>query len=224
MIKAVLFDLDDTLYPEMDFVASGFRAVAQHLKSLGVDPAQAEARLQALLAARGRGRIFNDILEEFGLYSEERVKTLLFLYRSHRPTLRLPEATRAVLDNLKGQGLKLGVITDGAAVMQKNKIEALGLEAWMKVMIPTDILGTSCWKPSMVPYQMALELLELSGPEVIYVGDNVTKDCLGANRVGLTTVQLLHLEGSAAQERRPEYQAHHPIKSLAELLTLLPTL
>jgi putative hydrolase of the HAD superfamily len=224
MIKAVLFDLDDTLYPEMDFVASGFRTVAQHLKSLGVDPAQAEARLQALLAARGRGRIFNDVLEEFGLYSEERVKTLLFLYRSHRPSLCLPETSRAVLNDLKNRGLKMGVITDGAAVMQKNKIEALGLGAWMEVMIPTDILGTSCWKPSMVPYQMALELLGLLGPEVIYVGDNVTKDFLGANRAGLTTVQLLHLEGSAAQETRPEYQAHHPIKSLAELLTLLPTL
>ena len=89
-LQAVLFDLDNTLYPEEEFVTSGFRAVADCLAEYkNLDAETLQKRMLHLLHAQGRRRVFNTLLAELNLDSPVWLRTLLMVYRSHRPAISL---------------------------------------------------------------------------------------------------------------------------------------
>ncbi|MBF0592276.1 MAG: HAD hydrolase-like protein [Nitrospirae bacterium] len=197
-IRAVLFDLDDTLYPEMDFVRSGFRATTSFLEArFGVDPRATFEAMMAALERDGRGMVFDTVLRELGLwelglYRHELTKTLLYLYRSHRPEICLYDDVLPFLYYLRASDIRTGLITDGMASVQRNKIRALGLEDILDVIICTDELGREYWKPSLVPFKVALELLPggIAPEEAVYIGDNPGKDFIAPNELGMTSIQI----------------------------------
>lgn len=143
-MKAVLFDLDDTLYPERTFVDSGFRAVARVLadRSARSEP-ELFARMQQILETQGRGYVFDTILAETELAArtEDDVRLLLYVYRSHRPRIALSTDALPVLRTLRAAGYRLGVVTDGAGTVQRNKIAALGLDPHVDAIVCTDEIG-----------------------------------------------------------------------------------
>ena len=190
-MKAVLFDLDDTLYPEIEFVMSGFRSVAHFLSSRHqLNEEILFTRMSEILQRDGRGRVFDILLKDLGIYAEEKVRLLVYLYRSHSPNIYLYEDTLPILNCLREKGLLLGVITDGLASVQRSKVEALGLRDMLDVVIYTDEIGREYWKPSIVPYQVALDLLEVKPSEASYVGNDIAKDFIGANALGMLTIQV----------------------------------
>ena len=190
-MKAVLFDLDNTLYPEIEFVKSGFRAVAHYLSSRHyLDREALVERMLGILDREGRGKIFDTLLRDLDMYSEETVRLLVFLYRSHCPTIPLYDETLPTLSLLREKGFRLGVITNGMASVQRSKVRALGIADLFNVIIYTDEIGRDYWKPSTVPYQIALNLLDVEPAEGIYVGNDLAKDFLGANTLGMSTIQL----------------------------------
>jgi putative hydrolase of the HAD superfamily len=198
-VKAVLFDLDDTLYPERTFVESGFRAVSRFLATRhDLQEDRVAARMLEILDAEGRGKVFDRVLEEAGLLSEWRVRLLLHVYRTHRPTISLFEDVVPSLTKLRERGVWLGIVTDGMASVQRRKMSALGIERYVDVVVCSDELGPEGWKPSPVAFQAALELLEIAPEEAAYVGDNVLKDFAGPNRLGMLSVVI----------RRPGVMAH----------------
>ncbi len=190
-MKAVLFDLDDTLYSEMEFVQSGFKRVANYLGSrYRLDENVLFARMVEILYKDGRGSVFDTLLRDFGMYEMERVMLLLYVYRSHRPAIQLYEDALPTLESLRGMGIQLGIITDGMASVQRRKVESLGLEGLVDVIVYTDEVGRDYWKPSVIPYLIAGDLLNVPLSESIYVGNDPTKDFLGANTLGMLTVQV----------------------------------
>jgi putative hydrolase of the HAD superfamily len=192
-MKAVLFDLDDTLYPEMSFVRSGFKAVAGYLGSrFGYEREAVSGRLLNILNEQGRGRIFDRLLSDLGIYDEDRVRLLVYIYRSHKPEIKLFPEALPMLRALKRKGLLLGLITDGMASVQRNKIAALQLESELDLVLCSDELGREYWKPSPVPFKLALEWLRVAPGEAVYVGDNLAKDFQGANTIGMGTIMLRH--------------------------------
>lgn len=219
MLKAILFDLDDTLYPEMNYVKSGFRVVAHYLSKYGLCEEEIYQQMLEELSINGRGKIFNKILEKNGLTQKVEVQTLVFLYRSHFPNISLPEETKRVLDELSSMSLKMGVITDGVATVQMQKILALGLKKWCEVIICTDTLGKEFWKPSCVPFLVALNLLNVEPERVAYVGDNPIKDFLGPNQLNMQSIWIVPDDKEYIfddDNKRPTYY----INELAELLSL----
>ncbi|MBF0345989.1 MAG: HAD hydrolase-like protein [Nitrospirae bacterium] len=192
-VKAVLFDLDDTLYCEMDFVWGGFRAAASYLmRRFGLDERIVLDRMFAIMGRDGRGKVLDVVLHEYGLYTQELVKALLYLYRSHRPEIRLYDDVLPFVDYLKASNIRTGLITDGMASVQKSKVTALGLEAILDVVICTDELGRECWKPSLIPFRVALELLpnSVKPSEAAYIGDNPEKDFIAPNELGMMSIQI----------------------------------
>lgn len=190
-MKAVLFDLDNTLYPEIDFVKSGFRTAARYLHSryeFNEDTLITE--MIDIMQRDGRGKIFNRLLQDNGLYTKERVSLLVYLYRTHRPNIRLYPDALQTLKLLKRHKMLLGMVTDGMASIQRKKIAALGLESLFDVIICSDELGRECWKPSPVPYTVALELLGVSPSEASYVGDDPLKDFLAPKSMGMLTIMV----------------------------------
>ena len=214
-IKAILFDLDDTLYQERTYVESGFAAVAVHLaQRFGFSPEAVLAEMIQLLEREGRGRIFDRVLTSRGRYTLDLVQECVALYRGHAPQIRLEPTSRTVLGQLRRWGLKLGVLTDGLLVMQQQKVLALGLAELVDATVYTDDLGPSCHKPHPAGFHCLLERVRAQPAEVLFVGNDPVKDVAGAQAVGIEAVHLL-----AAAEPMPG--AQYTIRRLDELLPLV---
>ena len=206
-MRAVLFDLDDTLYPELEFVESGFKAVSNYLGSrFSLDEKALLMRIKEIFHRDGRGKIFDTLLRDFGMDREEEIRLLVYIYRSHKPTLHAFPDSLPLIHRLKENGNRLGIITDGMASVQRRKISALGFAELFDAIVYTDELGKEYWKPSVVPYKVALNLLMIEPSEATYVGNDLSKDFQGANSLGMQTIQL---ERSSPQECRRTNSADH---------------
>ena len=222
-MKAVLFDLDDTLYPEIEFVKSGFRTVARYLSSrYHFDENALFAQMLHILQRDGRGKVFDTLLHELNLYTEERVKLLMYLYRSHCPTICLYEDVLPTLEYLRQRNMLLGIVTDGMASVQRNKITALGLGKLFDVIICTDEMGEECWKPSVIPYKAALDFLQVHPSEATYVGNDASKDFLGPNSLGMLTIQVNRsMQKSSIDIISGAVKAKFIVKELREILGII---
>ena len=162
MLQAIIFDLDDTLYDEKQFVIGGFDAVS-HYVSIKYDVNQdiVNQLLFETLCEYGRGHTFDIVLKKLGIYDEKDIPQLVEIYRNHTPNLKLyPEAT-TVLSHLKTNGYKLGLITDGNVEVQKNKVKALRVEDFFDCMIFSDEYGIEKQKPNPFPYLKVVEKLKV---------------------------------------------------------------
>jgi len=221
--QAVIFDLDDTLYPERDYVISGFRAVAVWVEQQsGIPKILIEKELKYLFSKGIRGKIFNLWLQQRGLPLDW-VPKLVQVYRGHRPNLKLFPDAKQILYRLKERYL-IGLVSDGYLEVQKEKFKALNLSPFFDAVLFTDELGQKYWKPSPRPFKEILHRLKVIQPEkAIYIGDNPKKDFLGARQVGLITVRILRPEGEYNHLTPPTFQhaPHYTIHSLVELEALL---
>lgn len=180
MIKAVVFDLDDTLMPEAEYVKSGFCAIGRAFN----DDTLAD-RLWQLFEADRR-----NVYQRAG-FSDDECKQCIEIYRGHFPNISLNEDTSNVLTQLKQQGVKLGIITDGRPTGQRNKIKALGLDKVMDCIIVTDELGGEEFrKPNPKAFELMREALGIEFDEMMYVGDNPRKDFFIGSIYPIYTVRL----------------------------------
>jgi putative hydrolase of the HAD superfamily len=189
---AIIFDLDDTLYKELDFVESGFFEVAKFLSRTGNHKIGVEvihSKMLESLHLSGRGKVFNDVLEWLELNVNEYLSTLLYIYRNHLPeNILLDSAMKDLLDELRNTNVKLGVITDGTFVTQKNKTNILFQDFNLDCIIHTDSLGSNNWKPSSEPFKVASKLLDVNPNKAVYIGDNPVKDFKGARSIGMKAI------------------------------------
>lgn len=124
------------------------------------------------------------------MYSEVNVYLCVYLYRSHNPDIKLYSNVLSVLKSLRELNLQLGIITDGRASVQKNKVAALDLEDYFDIIVYTDKLGEANWKPSTIPYEVALELLNSNPTEAVYIGDDPYKDFTAPKKLGMKTIMV----------------------------------
>lgn len=174
----VVFDLDDTLYTERDFVRSGFRAVT---KALGVPVFD---RLMEEFDAGNADPIGSLVRETNSPLSPE---SLLTVYREHQPNICLTDGALDLLKKLREIGHSLGLLTDGRSSTQRNKIESLGILDLFDEIVISGEFGSE--KPDERNFRHFE--LKFQGREYVYVGDNLEKDFVSPNRLGWLTVCLL---------------------------------
>jgi len=225
-IRALLFDLDDTLYEEKQFVKSGFIKVAEFVEDkLKIDKDFFYKILIEIFNGGSRGNIFNLALEKVNIaYRENVIQSMVKIYREHTPKIKLEEDVKALLVKLSGI-YSLGIITDGYYEVQKKKVQALGLEEMFDSIIYTDEYGREYWKPDVFGYKLALEKFQIVPGEAVYIGDNPHKDFIGAKEIGITTVRILQ-QGREYSEVRldKEYEADYEIRELHEITNVLKAL
>ena len=194
-VRLIAFDLDDTLYPELSFVESGFRAVARSVEERIPRVRKFYELLWSIFSAGERRSTFDAALQQAGLgESEITVAELVQIYRSHIPCIHLYPDAREILATLQGKK-KIGLITDGYLETQKNKFAALQLEQYVDRAVFTDAAGREAWKPSPWGYQQLMEHFSFQGVQCAYVGDNGLKDFTGAQALGWTTFKIVRDEG-----------------------------
>ena len=217
MIDVLVFDLDDTLFPEVEFVESGFRAAdawleIRHSKSGLFDAAW------RLFQRGARGRIFDLALGEMGVANTEgMIAALVSVYRAHVPVIALYPDARWAIDHYQGQK-KMGMITDGYLVAQRNKVEALGIKTAFDAIVYSDQFGRENWKPSEFPYRKIMELIRCGGPECVYIADNPAKDFIAPKTLGWSTIQICRPDGQHAKNApKGGCEADYKIADLREL-------
>jgi putative hydrolase of the HAD superfamily len=220
-IKGVIFDLDDTLYREIDFVRSGFKAVSEVIEEkYGISKIKFYQKLMRILEKDGRGKVFDTILKNHNIWTKSLVNELVEIYRNHLPNIKLYEDALKTIKLLKKKRVRLGIITDGLAYVQRIKIKALGINNLFNEIIFSDDYGRDRWKPNTFPYKKILELLRLTPNEAIYVGDNPLKDFIGAKKLGILTIRLLRGEYKDLKVSE-DYQADYNIDNLLEIIDLI---
>ena len=221
--RAVVFDLDDTLYPERDFVLGGFQAAASWVEThLGVPADGGYAELRRLYESGVRGDTFNRWLEALGIEAAPIVPRLVDAYRRHQPRLEpFPEVV-GVLSRLRLR-LQVGLLSDGFLDVQRRKLEALNVAHLLDAVVFSDEWGREAWKPNPRPFLAILERLGVAAASTVYVADNPLKDFVGARQLGFGTVQVLRAGGEYAgvAAPTPEHAADHVARDLAECERLI---
>ncbi|MFC5735401.1 HAD family hydrolase [Cytobacillus gottheilii] len=215
--KVYIFDLDDTLFEEHSYVRSGFFAVASEISK---QHPVSEEKIYDLLVETwlklGRGRVFNIVCAKLKIDLD--IQKLVYLYRNHKPQIKLYEDAETVITQLS-RNYKLGLITDGNSQMQWSKIKALNLEERFDCIVVTGDLGRDFWKPHELPYKKVVESLNMSYDQCVYIGDNPNKDFITASKLGMGTVRIIRDVGDHMKlTLSKEYEADRNIYSLLELI------
>ena len=191
-LTALVFDLDDTLYPEASYVRSGFQEVAHWFEvQAGVPSEQTLAQLWSAHLRGDRGRLFDGLLATHPcLPAEVTVAALLQVYRSHEPKIVLYDGMAALLEEAKARQFGLAVISDGFLEAQRRKVQALDLSTWFAPILLTDTWGRAFWKPDARAFREAARTLGAEPEGMVYVGNNPTKDFQAPRAMGWHTVQL----------------------------------
>ena len=191
----IVFDLDDTLYKEIDYQASGYRAVCSWIEDIyGLD---LTLNLKKLLSSRTPD-ILGGLCQAAGLHSLVK-ETLLWIYRIHQPTIQLAPDVTHFLNELEANW-QAAILTDGRSVSQRLKLKALGLEH-----LPTYI-SEEYGSEKPAPDRFELIMREMPAARYVYVGDNLDKDFIAPNKFGWVTV-CLRDNGSNIHKQIPTEQS-----------------
>ena len=178
--RVFLFDLDDTLYKEIDFLKSAYKKISDAIGH----PDAFDFMLDSYLYG---ANAFNSVIDRYNLKFS--VDKLLEIYRKHKPDISLEQDTISTLNALKVRGVKMFLLTDGRSVTQRNKIEALDLYRWFA---NEDILISEEYghgKPSIECYQYFIN--RYPDADFTAIGDNPIKDFITPNKLGWTTICLI---------------------------------
>ncbi len=220
-MPVIVFDLDDTLYEEITYVHSGFRAVSSYLhQTLGIDPEQSYAQMREILKAEGRGKVFDRMLALHGRHSLKLAKQCLAVYRGHVPDIALAPDAVDCLRLLSS--FPMYIVTDGNKLVQQRKLQALGLLADPRIRrcFISRRFGIRNEKPSSYCFEKICRLEQTEPQDVMYVGDNPRKDFVGIKPLGFRTVRILR--GEHAALRMPSaYEADREVRDLRELIDII---
>lgn len=219
-IAAVCFDLDDTLYPQSDWLHGAWAAVAARAAHDGVDE-QAMRRALEEITSEGsdQGRIIDRALERVGA-PRVPVGPLVEAFRRYDAHALEPfPGVRTGLTRLAAH-VPLGLVSDGDPMIQRSKLRALGLVDAFHVIVWSDDHGRRHRKPDPLPFRRAVDLLGVDAAATVYVGDRPEKDVAGATAAGLVAIRVRTGEWVGHADRS---EAWASVGDVAEAIDLIAT-
>jgi putative hydrolase of the HAD superfamily len=192
MIKAVIFDLDNTLWDFMKAKRVAVDAAVEAMIDAGLDLPKEDMikRIFSLYSIEGieDQQIFDKVLlKEFGKIDYKILAAGIVGYRRAKEgSLTLYPHVMATLTGLAKLGIKIAVVSDAPRLAVWLRLSSFNLHQIFDEVITFDDTGER--KPGPKPFRKALELLKLSPAEVIMVGDWAERDVVGAKQVGMMTV------------------------------------
>jgi len=193
MLRAILFDLDNTLLDFSGFKRESALAAAKAMKKAGVphDEKLIYGKIFEIYEKKGieYQLTFTEVLHALGIENPsqfERAKqAAIIAYTKKKFELIRPRASVIrVLNSLKGK-YRLGIVTDAPKDKAWQRLILAGLDGYFFPVVTFS--DTNEKKPSTTPFKRALALLKIMPSEALYVGDNPERDIIGAKRAGLKT-------------------------------------
>jgi putative hydrolase of the HAD superfamily len=211
----LVFDLDDTLYDEISYMRSGFRAVSQFLsKKVNLPADSIYKELLKIERVNGRGKVFDIFLRTSNFYSRKLVSQCVSTYRLHKPIITLK---RDAINCIKRfADLPIYIVTDGNKIVQRNKIRALKVDRLVKKVYITHRYGIKHSKPSPFCFLDIARREQVDPARIFYIGDNPSKDFVGIKPHGFRTIRIV--QGTHRNVKvSKDFDAIYRIKSLNEL-------
>ena len=223
MIKAVIFDLDNTLVDFMSMKRQAVTAAVHSMIDAGLQLTFGEVQERIDAIYKERGIEFQNVFDQllYDIFQKVDYKILsagIIAYRRAREAALVPYPhVHLTLVALLKRGIKLAVVSD-----------APGREAWLRLcyldfhhvfdhVITFEDTGER--KPSPAPFRKALELLQVTAPEAIMVGDWPERDMIGAAQLGIITVFARYGDTFGTVESHADYD----VNDISELLQIIDT-
>jgi len=193
-IKAVLFDIDDTLYnTSLQAESARKNAIRAMIEAgLSVDEDKAFAELENIVARYGSNydHHYDKLIEKFKVGpSPHMIAAGIIAYHTTKIAYLVPYPdTVPTLLSLRDKRIRLGIVTEGVPVKQWEKLIRLGLQHFFEVVL-IEKEGKKAGRGGSV-YLRAAKRMGLDSGQCMMVGDRLDTDIFGANRAGLVTVQL----------------------------------
>lgn len=188
---AFIFDLDDTLFSEKEYVKSGYHKIAVAYPQID----DLEGKLwRAFLAGEPA---IDKVLTDEALTNMEATKAeWLSIYRNQMPDIHLYSEASEILDHIRSKDKYIGIITDGRPEGQRAKIEALKLADRVNYIMVTDELGGPEFrKPCEKAFIMMQEAAGMAYSQMVYIGDNTKKDFIAPEKLGMGAIWLDNEDG-----------------------------
>ena len=220
-IRAVIFDLDNTLINFMRMKDEAVRAAADAMVDAGLEMSWEEIVEGIEEVYREKGieyqQVFDDFLEKkVGSINWKILASGILAYRRSREAhLVLYPHVQETLVKLAKRGLNLAVVTDAPRREAWLRLAKLGLHHIFDVVVTFEDTGKQ--KPDPAPFLRALNLLKVDADEAIMVGDWVERDMVGAGKLGIKTAFAKYGDLFESQESGADYE----LDDIAELIDIV---
>lgn len=212
----LVFDLDDTLYPEVDYARSALTFVGRLVETAFSVENASSFLLQAF--EDGHPDAIGALWTAHALPQAARTDVIAAM-RGHRPVIDLPRASAEVLKALRLRGIKWSILTDGRSLTQRRKIAALGLTGASGIYISEE---RGVRKPELKAYLQIVND-QTDACKFCYIADNPAKDFIVPNALGWNTIMLR----DRGQNIHPQilnvpkvFRAQVEVSTLAEILSI----
>jgi len=221
MIKAVIFDLDNTL---IDFLKMKRLACSEAVDAM-IDAGlkmKKDVALKILYGLYGKyGIEYQMIFQKFlkmvtGKIDYKVLAYAIIAYRRVKNGFLAPyPGVKQVLIKLKEKGLRLAVVTDAPRLQAWLRLSAMKLDDFFDVVVALEDTGRL--KPHRLPFRAALKKLKLVPSECLMVGDNPERDVMGAAKLGMPTCLAKYGLTYKADKVKPDFE----IRDIRELLSVV---
>ncbi len=201
----LMFDLDDTLVDDVQATASAAKALFRHyqpeqqaeafahwqraLKKYYPDFLQAKISAAEMRQARAR-----EALQMPQLSDSEAEQAFEYFMQQYIAATQLYAESLACLEQLRQQGWRLALVSNGPEDMQQRKVAAAGLNPYFEFVLTAEAAGAA--KPKAAIFQQAAQRAQVALSQCCYIGDNLTNDAQGAAAAGMQSIWLKRDEAS----------------------------
>ena len=197
----IVFDLDDTLYNELDYLKSAYLEIAKILAPLNY------RELFSTMFSLYRDK--KNVFQYLNNHYDVEISSLIANYRNHQPSIKMFRGALELLESIKKNKGRLGIITDGRINTQMAKIKALQISHIIDYIVISEEIGTE--KPNVQNFELIEQKLE--GNFYYYIADNLKKDFITPKKMGWKTIALIdngkNIHHDSNIHRMEEYCPEH---------------
>lgn len=218
-VKAIIFDLDNTLIDFMKMKKEACKAAVKAMirKGLKLSFKKAYKKLMKTYFRVGieSDKAFEKFLEEQGLKDERILAVGIQAYlEKKRKFLKPYPKVKQTLKKLKELGIKLAIVTDAPKLKAYQRIVSLGIDDFFDFVIGKEDTGME--KAGLEPLRLAIQKLSFKPKEIVLVGDSIERDIKPAKKLGIKTVLAKY-----GQEKKERGKADFEIKRVEDLLKFI---
>lgn len=187
MINLIVFDLDNTLYREADYLKNVLLEFSEYLDILiqNLTSDDIEQKIN-----RRKKNVLKNLIDEFigkkysSIYN---LNKIFKIYKYSQRKIFLYKDASEILPKLRNLGIKVSILTNGIEQVQKNKLALLNLE---KMVDYVKIVEGENSKPNNVAFLSLMNGFGVTEKETMMIGDDPINDIVGARNIGIYTFRL----------------------------------